>query len=759
MADDQANDHYERYYKEKLWELLPSIYRHEDGIAERPGTLRAFIELIAEQAAVLRRSHDRLWDDAFIDLCDDWAVPYIGDLVATRMVSALNTRGRRVDVAKTIYYRRRKGTPRVLEELIADITGWEGKAVESFRFLGRMRHHLDPPLRDLLEPARGWADLRQPHLAERAEGPWDPFAHTVDVRKSRGHAGRWNIPKVSFHLFRLPAYELVGVQPFVRADGATFTFDPSGREVQLFMPRQRTGGYSWDSWTSARPWEVPAPMGCRILGDSRYQVSNEALAALVAAGVSSAAVDALVPVLGVLWPTEDALLDWIAALPAVLATELSSVGNWDRLRALALLEACGKRALWPKAVEVTPEFGVPLKRERVSAANLLDFTRTALNFDLLVDPVLGRFKFLSGAPAEPDELRVKYWYGFGGGLDRKQSSVDSIGAGGHDRRASVVDVPDAVVAPGAGLIVPTDIPLLPDGHVGGVCEISDSATYEVDVDCADVEALTIQAANRARPYLTLADDWVFEATSAAGIEGELTLDGLWVGTRAGAAIVLRGAWHSVTFRCCTLDPGGVDVDGATLDAVQIRVEGQVDELRIIGSIVPRISVRPQNAGDPPGVIDQISIEDSILDATNCAPDIALELTPGNVRLRRVTVLGRVDVERLDASEALITGDVDVTDLQAGCFRFSSAPAGSRVPHPYRWVKWTGGPVFSSLRFGDPGYTWLSESAPAELRRGAENGSELGAWSAALNPIKEDSLLRKTEEYLPFGLAPIFIRET
>ena len=40
-----------------------------------------------------------------------------------------------------------------------------------------------------------------------------------------------------------------------------------------------------------------------------------------------------------------------------------------------------------------------------------------------------------------------------------------------------------------------------------------------------------------------------------------------------------------------------------------------------------------------------------------------------------------------------------------------------------------------------------------------NGSEIGAWSAALNPIKEDSLLRKVEEYLPFGLVPIFIRET
>lgn len=749
MADDHADDQYESYYKEKLWEMLPAIYRQEDGIAERPGTMRAFIELIAEQAAALRRSHDRLWDDAFIDLCDDWAVPYIGDLVATRMVSALNTRGRRVDVAKTIYYRRRKGTPRVLEELIADITGWEGKVVESFRFLARMRHHLDPPLAELLDPARGWADLRQPELAEDADGPWDPFAHTVDVRKNRGRAGRWNIPKVSFHLFRLTAFELTGVEPFARADNATFTFDPSGRDTQLFMPRKRTGGYSWDDWTSARPWEVPAPMGCRILGDAQYVVGDDARAAMLAAGTSAAAVDALVPIAGVRWPTEAALHDWIAALPAAIAAELLAAGNWDRLRALALVVDCGKMALWPDAVEVTPVVGTPIARQRMSSANLADWTRAAANYDLLVDPVLGRFKLLGGAPPQPRDVRVTYWCGFGG----------AIGAGGQDRRATVVDAPDRVVAPGAGRILPADIPVLPDGHVGGVCEVFDSASYEVDVDCADVENLTIQAANLARPYLTLVDDWIFDATTAAGIEGTLTFDGLWLGTRASASIILRGAWNTVTIRSCTLDPGGTAVDGATLDPVQIWVEGEVDELHIISSIVPRIAVRPQSAGAPPGVIDQVVVEDSILDATRCTPDIAIELTPGTVTLRRVTVLGQLDVERLDASEALITGEVDVTDLQAGCFRFSSAPDTSRVPHPYRWVKWIGGPVFSSMRFGDPGYTWLAESAPDEIRRGAENGSEIGAWSAALNPIKEASLLRKVEEYLPFGLVPIFIRET
>ena len=68
-------------------------------------------------------------------------------------------------------------------------------------------------------------------------------------------------------------------------------------------------------------------------------------------------------------------------------------------------------------------------------------------------------------------------------------------------------------------------------------------------------------------------------------------------------------------------------------------------------------------------------------------------------------------------------------------------------------------MFASTRFGDAGYTWLADAAPAALRRGGEHDVEIGAWSSALNPIKEESLLKKIEEYLPFGLMPMFIRET
>src|SRR5438045_4199491 len=138
------DDRFEAYFTEKIWSLIPAVYREQDASALAPGVLFSLVRILAGQAAVLRRSNDRLWDDQFIDLCDSWAVPYLGDLLGTRLVSILNTRARRIDVAKTIYYRRRKGTVRVLEELISDITGWEGVVREEFRRLARTWHALDP---------------------------------------------------------------------------------------------------------------------------------------------------------------------------------------------------------------------------------------------------------------------------------------------------------------------------------------------------------------------------------------------------------------------------------------------------------------------------------------------------------------------------------------------------------------------------------------------------------------------------------------
>ena len=66
--------------KVDLYEVLPALYRLED--VERGYPLRALLELIGEQADIIKGDMDALWDDYFIETCADWVVPYIGDLVA-----------------------------------------------------------------------------------------------------------------------------------------------------------------------------------------------------------------------------------------------------------------------------------------------------------------------------------------------------------------------------------------------------------------------------------------------------------------------------------------------------------------------------------------------------------------------------------------------------------------------------------------------------------------------------------------------------
>src|SRR5271167_3079 len=123
-------DHYEIYYADKLWNLLPAIYRSEDSaVFGANGPLHEMVNRLGTQAAILRRSIDRLWEDQSIETCDDWVIPYIGDLLATNLVANLDAAGQRLDVSKTIYYRRRKGTLPVLEEIAANITGWDAKVV------------------------------------------------------------------------------------------------------------------------------------------------------------------------------------------------------------------------------------------------------------------------------------------------------------------------------------------------------------------------------------------------------------------------------------------------------------------------------------------------------------------------------------------------------------------------------------------------------------------------------------------------------
>ena len=68
----EINDGYDTYYAERLWQLLPAVYRtaDADGSGAR-GPLRELVNRIGAQMAVVRRSTDRLWADQSVDTCDN----------------------------------------------------------------------------------------------------------------------------------------------------------------------------------------------------------------------------------------------------------------------------------------------------------------------------------------------------------------------------------------------------------------------------------------------------------------------------------------------------------------------------------------------------------------------------------------------------------------------------------------------------------------------------------------------------------------
>jgi hypothetical protein len=113
----------------------------------------------------------------------------------------------------------------------------------------------------------------------------------------------------------------------------------------------------------------------------------------------------------------------------------------------------------------------------------------------------------------------------------------------------------------------------------------------------------------------------------------------------------------------------------------------------------------------------------------------------------------------------------VDDTQHGCVRFTAWASGSILPRQYESVTIApGASLFTSTDFGQPGYGQLlptvdtaivSTAGPGSpavptIASGAQNGSEMGAYSRDLNPNKVRGLLIKYQEYMPAGLVPVLI---
>ncbi|TFH50625.1 MAG: hypothetical protein E4G89_03000, partial [Methanothrix sp.] len=191
--------------EERLYNLLPAAYRQKDHEEGQP--LRALMAVIEEEMTAIESDIEGLYENWFIETCQEWVLPYIGDLLGMRPLRQASSGGggysQRAHVANTQGYRRRKGTNYVLEQAARDATGWPVRAREFFPLLATVQN-----INHIRHTSPVSIYLRDARQLELLGGPFENAAHTAEVGLiSNGH-DRYNIKNIGLFFWRLQSYAI-----------------------------------------------------------------------------------------------------------------------------------------------------------------------------------------------------------------------------------------------------------------------------------------------------------------------------------------------------------------------------------------------------------------------------------------------------------------------------------------------------------------------------------------------------------------------
>jgi hypothetical protein len=680
---------------QRLYNLLPAIYRIRDAAQGEP--LRALLAVIAGELGLVEDDIAGLYDNWFIETCQEWVVPYIGDLLGVRGLYPVQAAGftQRAYVANTIAYRRRKGTAAVLEQLARDVTGWPAVAVEFFERLITTQNVNHVRLYSAASP-----DLRDAYELEFTGTPFERVSHTADVRHIDNGRGKYNIPNVGLFLWRLQAYHLDGVtaRQVEATDKRRYTFSPLGRDLQLFNLAQTEDGIT----QHAGPLDVPLSISRRFLQrnlQACYGTDDDPRSLLVKTGSQ--------PI----------------AAGDILVCDLSDRqgGGW------AHTPPAGQ-------VGVDPELGrIAFGSDPVGAVE--------------VGYAYGFGGDLGGGPYDRRDSINTFLSDFLQSQNTWQMGVTQEPAGG-----------DTQIVKTLGEAV-NGWNQQPAGTMG-IIAVMDSHTYQEDLTGAlaiNVPAgsrLLLVAAGwpeeqgmpgqrvagriaptGLRPHLRGAIEVAGTAPAGSLQPGALAVNGLLV---EGTLTVLAGNLGSLNLAHSTLAPGasGMGVKtGAQAGQVNDRLIVEL-ERSICGALALPDSVRG------------VSLKDSIVDGAVNAPTLQVMAS---------TVLGPVTVGSLEASDSIFAGTVTVERRQIGCVRFCYLPFDSQPPRRYRCQPADAAsagrifPHFASETYGDPDYGYLRSTCPREIGAGAEDEGEMGAFHFLQAPQRLKNLGISLDEYLRFGL--------
>ena len=784
-----ADDFYTQWYSAKLWQMLPAIYRTLDAanqldgspLSTVPGPLQEFCNRIGAQAALLRRSIDRLWENQSIETCDDWVIPYIGDLLATRMVSCLDARAQRLDVAKTIYYRRRSGTLGLIEELASDIAGHDARAVEFFRRLARTRHNFDPPIGLVpglsVYPTTA-ALLAGPPPGAVIEGLAGPYSRTP----AGGYADLRNAYCRRQHpdsLRRIRPHRRFPQRVANRSAGRTSrtSASSSGGCVPTRSPMQRR-------W-SGPPVQASSP-SIRPAGTCSSSHPRRGRARI---------------------------------LPTIGCRRTN--GNSRSPFEIRFGNSCAD-ALYPNAFSIALGTG--------DTADIQPFAGFA------IDPPTGRFRCIG--PRPPGPFSVSYNFGFSsdigaGGFDpgtlpsiaTPAATIAVSGAANLDNTLAALDAEttllftDSITAagpvtdPGGNASSPSNLAFIAAAGARPVLRWKTRANWTLTGRHGTLvlQGLWLQGAD-----LILAGAWdqivlrhctIDPGTADPGTVGAtlIAIDGVPL---ARSHIVVTGQVNALTLQNCITGPirtieGGaiatLTASDSIIQSIPTHAPGAAGPLYDPADLAARLRV-PGNPAAAPLLAALDATATAALDAyvpgTPVSPallaaleaalatqnpakmqeafplalaDLALGADSGSAILVRTTVLGPIYLHELSASECILDDIATVDDPQDGCVRFSTLAAGHNLHAPYRCATVPPhGPIFASRQFGDPRYARLRPDAdqavltnPAQQQKpsvlyGAANGAEPGAFAGEAQALAQRGLAQKLEEYSPIGLTPVWV---
>jgi hypothetical protein len=731
---------------DRLYRNLPAIYRITD--AEHGYPLQALLRTISEQVNLVEDDIAHLYDNWFIETADDWAVPYIADLLGFRPATTAGTPSQTLDaagralnrvlvprreIANLIRNRRRKGTIALLEDLSRDVAGWPARALEFFQLLDRAQH-LNHPHLDRL----GTASLRDMQALDRVDTPFDPLAHSVDVRRANSRysraepRNRYNIPNVGVFVWRMRSYPVTRTPAYCAEDvGAhCFTFSVLGQDAPLYRRPQPEPGPSH----IAEEANLPVPIRRRAMEASLTDLYGEARDLAI-------------------WAEQWAGYDPKQPLPA---------------SALIVADLSGWR----------------YKPRRGKVA---------------IDPVLGRLMF---PPTQLPKkgVRVSYRYGFS----------SDIGGGEYLRPMRRPAEDFTLYQVGDDTAMPRIADALrqwrDDAPQHAVIELVNSGVWvePLHIRLHPGQTLILRAANGVRPVIRLID-WQTDLPDALLVELDVgcrfALDGVIVTGRPLHVTAPRDVANSdvdatetahtpdcaaeVLIRHCTLVPGwgiGCDCEPERPAEPSLELNQLAARVRIEHSIVGSIQVQQDEVGSDP---IRMSIEDSIVDAADGEHEAiggaGSAVAHTTLTIKRSTVFGIVEVHALELAENSLFNDcLNVARRQIGCMRFCHVPRHCRTPRRYRCqpdqvvaavreqhLSATAAgdpeaeriasevlrvrPRYDARRYGHPGYARLSVQCADEIKRGADDESEMGVYHDLFQPQREANLRARLDEYTPAGM--------